>query len=135
MSGIGEIPAGEHLTVADNYGGRYDGTLKAQFFHRGTRFIVVQMHGGSVDGDADELDDRVENALKKKRPRGGGLAKRDLGKNKSGKVVSKKKSAKEEKSPGIAACSTARKALNIEDFAVIKKGSAFSKKAKALYKN
>ena len=115
MSGIGEIPAGEHLTVSDNYGGRYDGTLKAQFFHNNTRFIVVQMHGGNVDGDADELDDCVENPPRKKRPRGGGLAKRDLGKNKSGKVVSKKKSAKEEKSPGIAAGSAARKALNIKD--------------------
>ena len=44
----------------------------------------------------DDLDEAREAATKRrpKGPRGSGLAKRDLGKNKSGKIVSKKKSAK-----------------------------------------
>ena len=63
-----------------------------------------------------------------------GLTTADLVKNKHGKVVSKKKSAKAKKSPWIAACSSARKALHIKGFVGCKKGSAFYKKAKALYK-
>merc|ERR1712054_502957 len=65
---------------------------------------------------------------------GSGLSKGDLVKNKSGKIVSKKMSAKGKKSPWIAACNAARKALNIKGFAAIKKGSALYKKAKELYK-
>merc|ERR1711991_88528 len=65
---------------------------------------------------------------------GSGLAKGDLVKNKAGKIVSKKMSAKGKKSPWIAACNAARKALNIKGFAAIKKGSALYKKAKELYK-
>jgi hypothetical protein len=64
----------------------------------------------------------------------GGLNKGDLTKNKSGKIVSKKLSAKGKKHPWIAACNAARKSLNIKGFAVIKKGSALYKKAKELYK-
>merc|ERR1711982_165886 len=63
-----------------------------------------------------------------------GLSKGDLVKNKSGKIVSKKMSAKGKKSPWILACAAARKALNIKGFAVIKKGSPLYNKAKALYK-
>merc|ERR1719231_1965585 len=43
-----------------------------------------------------------------------GLAKGDLVKNKAGKIVSKKLSAKGKKSPWIAAVAAARKALNIK---------------------
>merc|ERR1711959_641900 len=63
-----------------------------------------------------------------------GLSKGDLVKNKSGKIVSKKKSAKGKKSPWIAAVAAARKALNIKGFCAIKKGSPLYNKAKALYK-
>ncbi len=64
----------------------------------------------------------------------GGLKKGDLVKSKSGKIVSKKRSARGKKSPWIAATQAARKALGIKGFAVIKKGSALYKKAKELYK-
>merc|ERR1712159_986440 len=63
-----------------------------------------------------------------------GLGKGDLVKNKAGKVVSKKLSAKGKKSPWIVACNAARKALNIKGFCAIKKGSPLYIKAKALYK-
>merc|ERR1711963_1049787 len=59
-----------------------------------------------------------------------GLSKGDLVKNKAGKIVSKKASARGKKSPWILACNAARKALNIKGFAVIKKGSPLYKKAK-----
>ena len=65
---------------------------------------------------------------------GSGLSKGDLVKNKAGKIVSKKLSAKGKKSPWIAAVAAARKALNIKGFAAIKKGSPLYVKAKALYK-
>ena len=64
----------------------------------------------------------------------GALTKGDLVKNKSGKIVSKKASARSKKSPWIAAVSAARKALNIKGFCDIKKGSPLYTKAKALYK-
>merc|ERR1712093_794822 len=64
----------------------------------------------------------------------GGLSKTDLVKNKSGKVVSKKRSALSKKSPWIAACNAARKALGVKGFCAIKKGSPLYNKAKALYK-
>merc|ERR1711860_337314 len=63
-----------------------------------------------------------------------GLSKSDLVKNKSGKVVSKKMSLKGKKSPWIAACNAARKALGIKGFCAIKKGSDLYNRAKALYK-
>merc|ERR1712159_278350 len=63
-----------------------------------------------------------------------GLSKGDLVKNKAGRIVSKKRSAKSKKSPWIAAVAAARKALNIKGFAAIKKGSPLYNKAKALYK-
>merc|ERR1711861_124036 len=53
----------------------------------------------------------------------GGLTAKDLTKNKNGKVVSKKLSAKGKKSPWILACKKARAALKIKGFAVIKKGT------------
>merc|ERR1712222_280070 len=63
-----------------------------------------------------------------------GLKKTDLVKNKSGKIVSKKLSARGKASPWIAACKAARAALKIKGFAVIKKGSPLYNKAKELYK-
>merc|ERR1712232_1448908 len=53
----------------------------------------------------------------------GGLSKSDLTKNKNGKVVSKKLSARGKKHPWIQACTKARKALKITGFAIIKKGT------------
>merc|ERR1712025_713896 len=50
-----------------------------------------------------------------------GLRKSDLIKSKSGKIVSKKQSAK------------ARKALGVKGFVAVKKGTALYKKAKELY--
>jgi len=64
----------------------------------------------------------------------GGLTKGDLVKSKSGKIVSKKRSAKGKKSPWIAAVAAARKALNLKGFVAIKKGSPLYNKAKQLYK-
>ena len=39
MEGIG---IGEQLTIADNYGGRYDGTLVGQWFDAGSRYVVIK---------------------------------------------------------------------------------------------
>merc|ERR1711968_223151 len=64
----------------------------------------------------------------------GGLKASDLTKNKYGKVVSKKSSARAKKSPWIAAVAAARKALKITGFQAIKKGSPLYVKAKSLYK-
>merc|ERR1712014_106583 len=63
-----------------------------------------------------------------------GLKKSDLVKSKSGKIVSKKLSARGKASPWIAACKAARAALKIKGFAVIKKGSPLYNKAKEIYK-
>merc|ERR1711998_764316 len=68
-----------------------------------------------------------------------GLKKTDLIKSKSGKIVSRKKSAlaKKRYASGIgkwtAAVSKARKALGVKGFVAIKKGSALYKKAKEFY--
>merc|ERR1719316_2921 len=62
-----------------------------------------------------------------------GLSKDDLIKNKHGKIVSKKMSAKSKKSPWIAAVMAARKALGTKGFAKIKKGTPLYTKAKSLY--
>merc|ERR1719359_305289 len=64
----------------------------------------------------------------------GGLTAKDLTKNKYGKVVSKKASAKAKKSPWIQAVAAARKALNVKGFLAIKKGTPLYVKAKKLYK-
>merc|ERR1711881_227220 len=64
----------------------------------------------------------------------GGLTAKDLTKNKYGKIVSKKASAKSKKSPWIAAVAAARKALSIKGFKAIKKGTPLYAKAKGLYK-
>merc|ERR1712072_447612 len=61
-----------------------------------------------------------------------GLSKSDLVKNKHGKIVSKKKSAKGKKNSWIIACNKARAALKIKGFVVIKKGTPLYKKAKEL---
>ena len=63
----------------------------------------------------------------------GGLTASSLIKNKHGRVVSKKLSAKGKKSLWIAAVQKARKALGLKGFVAIKKGSALYKKAKELY--
>merc|ERR1711886_5430 len=63
----------------------------------------------------------------------GGLTAKDLTRNKAGKIVSKKLSAKGKKSPWIQAVAKARKALKITGFAAIKKGSPLYAKAKEFY--
>merc|ERR1712080_381078 len=63
-----------------------------------------------------------------------GLKKSDLVKNKSGKAVSRKRSARAKKSPWLAAVKAARAALHIKGFAAIKKGTPLYKKAKELYR-
>merc|ERR1712188_181803 len=64
----------------------------------------------------------------------GGLTAKDLVKNKYGKVVSKKASAKAKKSPWIAAVANARSALKLKGFVAVKEGSPLYAKAKSLYK-
>ena len=70
----------------------------------------------------------------------GGLTKADLMKNKNGRIVSKKLSARAKKNFSkqlggwLAAVAKARKALNCKGFVAIKKGSALYNKAKSLYK-
>merc|ERR1712124_126740 len=63
----------------------------------------------------------------------GGMTAKDLYKNKRGKVVSKKQSARMKKSPWIQAVAQARKALKITGFAAIKKGTPLYTKAKEFY--
>merc|ERR1719473_1976145 len=63
----------------------------------------------------------------------GGLTAKDLIKNKSGRVVSKKLSAKGKKSPWIAAVKKARAALKIKGFCAIKKGTPLYVKAKEFF--
>merc|ERR1712185_210596 len=64
----------------------------------------------------------------------GGLKASDLTKNKNGRIVSKKLSAKGKKSPWIAACKKARAALKIKGFCALKKGSPLYLKAKEFFK-
>merc|ERR1712138_22972 len=63
----------------------------------------------------------------------GGLTASSLMKNKNGRIVSKKHSARARKSPWIAAVKKARAALKIKGFAAIKKGTPLYAKAKELY--
>merc|ERR1711934_555333 len=56
-----------------------------------------------------------------------GLTKSDLVKNKSGKIVSKKRSAFAKKSPWLAAVKQARATLKIKGFCAIKKGTPLYK--------
>merc|ERR1712225_102571 len=63
----------------------------------------------------------------------GGLTAKDLVKSKTGKIVSKKRSAFAKKSPWIAAVKKARAALKIKGFSAIKKGSPLYLKAKEFY--
>merc|ERR1712100_427627 len=64
----------------------------------------------------------------------GGLTAKDLTRNKAGKIVSKKLSAKGKASPWIIACKKARAALKIKGFTPIKKGTPFYKKAQEFFK-
>merc|ERR1711869_24986 len=63
----------------------------------------------------------------------GGLTAKDLTKNKHGKVVSKKLSAKGKASPWMIAVKKARAALKIKGFVAMKKGTPFYIKAKEFY--
>merc|ERR1719454_531362 len=63
----------------------------------------------------------------------GGLTAKDLIKSKSGKIVSKKASARGKKSPWILAVKKARAALKIKGFFAIKKGTPLYLKAKEFY--
>merc|ERR1719272_197898 len=62
----------------------------------------------------------------------GGLTASSLTKNKNGRVVSKKQSARGKKNVWMIAVQKARKALKIKGFVAIKKGSELYKKAKEL---
>ena len=67
-----------------------------------------------------------------------GLTKTDLVKNKSGKIVSKKRLAHGKKAYAnikgwTVAVQKARKALGVKGFVAVKKGTALYKKAKELY--
>merc|ERR1719393_686675 len=64
----------------------------------------------------------------------GGLKATDLIKNKYGRVVSKKTSARAKKSPWIKAVADARSALKLKGFVLVKKGTPLYAKAKSLYK-
>merc|ERR1712134_234140 len=74
---------------------------------------------------------KAMKAMKKKTV--GGLTAKDLTKNKYGKIVSKKSSARAKKSPWIQAVAKARKALKITGFAAVKKGTPLYAKAKEFY--
>merc|ERR1711881_403732 len=63
----------------------------------------------------------------------GGMTAKDLCKNKYGKVVSKKSSARAKKSPWTQAIAKARKALKVTGFCAIKKGTPLYIKAKEFY--
>merc|ERR1712199_21819 len=62
-----------------------------------------------------------------------GYTKTDFVKNKSGRIVSKKRSQFAKKSPWIAAVQKARAALKIKGFSAIKKGTPLYTKAKEFY--
>merc|ERR1712183_836689 len=64
----------------------------------------------------------------------GGLKKGDLIKNKAGRIVSKKASARAKANTWMVAVKAARAALKIKGFLACKKGSEFYKKAKELQK-
>ena len=63
----------------------------------------------------------------------GGMTAASLIKNKHGRVVSKKSSARAKKSLWIAAVTKARKALGVKGFVPIKKGSPLYNKAKEFF--
>merc|ERR1711918_49309 len=63
----------------------------------------------------------------------GGLTSKDLTKNKSGKIVSKKQSALGKKHPWMQAVAKARKALKTTGFSAIMKGTPLGAKAKEFY--
>merc|ERR1711904_528473 len=60
----------------------------------------------------------------------GGLTAKDLVKNKQGKVVSKKQSARGKAQPWMIAVKKARAALKIKGFLAVKKGTPLYQKAK-----
>merc|ERR1719487_2464751 len=60
----------------------------------------------------------------------GGLTAKDLTRNKSGKIVSKKKSAVSKQNTWMIAVKKARAALKIKGFVAVKKGTPLYQKAK-----
>merc|ERR1719327_493033 len=64
----------------------------------------------------------------------GGLTAKDLTRNKSGKIVSKKKSALGKANTWIIAVKKARAALKVKGFTAIKKGTPLYQKAKEFMK-
>merc|ERR1719271_2006636 len=64
----------------------------------------------------------------------GGLTAKDLTRNKSGKIVSKKMSARGKTNTWIIAVKKARAALKVKGFAAIKKGTPLYQKAKEFMK-
>merc|ERR1719217_1647680 len=60
----------------------------------------------------------------------GGLTAKDLVKNKHGKVVSKKQSARGKAQPWMIAVKKARAALKVKGFVAVKKGTPLYQKAK-----
>merc|ERR1712046_78230 len=63
----------------------------------------------------------------------GGMKASDLTKNKTGRVVSKKRSAFAKKSPWMAAVKKARTALKIKGFVALKKGTPLYLKAREFF--
>merc|ERR1719359_1903814 len=64
----------------------------------------------------------------------GGLTAKDLTRNKAGKIVSKKQSARGKANPWMIAVKKARAALKIKGFSAIKKGTPLYQKAKEFMK-
>ena len=56
MAGHG---VGAHVTVTDNSGDRHDAEVKAIFFENDTRYVILKMAERNLDGDPDELDERI----------------------------------------------------------------------------
>merc|ERR1711943_160576 len=102
--------------------------------------------GGNESHGRDEGDEGYEEESSKQDAKGrmakvlvfrgskektvGGMTASSLTKNKSGRVVSKKRSAMGKKNSWMIAVQKARKALKITGFVPIKKGSELYKKAK-----
>merc|ERR1719359_1164787 len=64
----------------------------------------------------------------------GGLTAKDLTRNKAGKIVSKKQSARGKANPWMIAVKKARAALKIKGFSAVKKGTPLYLKAKEFMK-
>ena len=58
--------------IVEHEGDRRRGHLEAQWFHEGARFVVIRMDVRDIDGDCDELEERIEAEQKPKKRRKGG---------------------------------------------------------------